>query len=471
VFYVRYVFAELQRRKGRTVLTSLGLAAGVGMVAIVIALSNGLGDAQAEVLTPLTGVGTDISVTRPLALTADEEAARQRENAPARLDMQEVLSMRPGSRFRRDSFVASGYESFSEREAREVAALDGVEAIAPVLTLTLFRVTGTVPDRRDLFGGRATGRMVPAGIEIDQQSISGIDPSAPDLAPVTPALLTSGRFLKAGAAAAQDALVTESYAKRKQLAAGDTLTLRDKRFTVVGIAKPPLGGYASDIYVRLDTLQTLSGREGRINVLRARARTAGEVASVADTIERSFSGSRATTAQELADRVSGSLEDAKSLSDKLGTALAAVALAAAVLIASLLTLASVSKRTRELGTLKAIGWRQRLVVRQIAAESLAQGVLGGVLGAAIAFGSAALIGAFAPTLEATVEQVEPGIVEAIGQGQVAAGSSTVTLTAPIDVTTLVLAIGLAVLGGLIAGAIGATRAARLRPAEALRSIE
>jgi putative ABC transport system permease protein len=169
--------------------------------------------------------------------------------------------------------------------------------------------------------------------------------------------------------------------------------------------------------------------------------------------------------------VTGSLEDTKGLSDKLGSALAVVALAAAVLIASLLTLSSVSKRTRELGTLKAIGWHKRLVVRQIASESLVQGVLGGHLGAALGLGTAALVSALGPTLEATVEQVEPGWMGSVSQGQVAAGSSTVTLSAPIDLAILGLAIALAVLGGLIAGAIGATRAARLSPAEALRAVE
>lgn len=469
MFYVRYLTAELRRRRGRTLLTTLGLAVGVGMVATVIALSNGLDDAQSKVLTPLTGVGTDVSVTRPFALTADEQQARQRENAPAQLDMQDVLSMKPGTRFSRDSLVASGYESFPQSEARAVAAVDGVAETSPALTLTLFRAWGTVPDAADLLGGRASGRV--AGIDFEQQSISGVDPAVPDLAPVTPEQITAGRYFGSDTASARNAILSESYAKRKQLGLGDTLTIRGTKFTVIGIAKSPLGGYASDIYVRLGVLQTLSGREGRVNVLRARARSATEVASTARAIERSFPGSRATTAQDLADRVSGSLEDAKSLSDTLGTALAAVALGAAVLVACLLTLASVSKRTRELGTLKAIGWRRRLVIRQIAGESLAQGILGGLVGAAIGVGAAALISALAPTLKATVQQVEPGIMGAIGQGQVAAGSTAVTLNAPIDVTTLVLAIALAVLGGLIAGTFGAARAARLRPAEALRSVE
>jgi uncharacterized membrane protein YdfJ with MMPL/SSD domain len=54
VFYLRYLSAELRRRKGRTILTALGLAVGVGTVAIVVALSKGLDDAQSKVLAPLT---------------------------------------------------------------------------------------------------------------------------------------------------------------------------------------------------------------------------------------------------------------------------------------------------------------------------------------------------------------------------------------------------------------------------------
>jgi ABC-type antimicrobial peptide transport system permease subunit len=223
VFYLRYLVAELRRRKSRTILTSLGLAVGVGMVATITALSKGLADAQSRVLAPLTGVGTDMTVIQPLALTPDEESARQRENAPAQLDMREVLSMRPGSRFTRDSFVASGYSSFPEDEAREVAGVDGVEEVAPALTLTLFRAAGTVPDPSDLLGGRATGG-VPAGIEFDQRTISGIATAAPDLAPVTPAQITDGRYFGSGDDAQADAIVGEGYAKREQLTVGEMLT-------------------------------------------------------------------------------------------------------------------------------------------------------------------------------------------------------------------------------------------------------
>ena len=115
-----------------------------------------------------------------------------------------------------------------------------------------------------------------------------------------------------------------------------------------------------------------------------------------------MSGASVTTASDLADRVGGSLKDAKNLSGKLGTALTIVALVAAFLIATLLTLSAVTKRIRELGTLKALGWPGRTVVRQVTGESVLQGVLGGVLGALIGIGGAALVTALAPTLEATV---------------------------------------------------------------------
>ena len=83
---------------------------------------------------------------------------------------------------------------------------------------------------------------------------------------------------------------------------------------------------------------------------------------------------------------------------------------------------------------------------------------------------AVLAGAALAALHATAAAAQTGPIP-FGQGQVATGSTEVALSAPVDAGLIVLAVALALLGGLIAGAIGATRAARLRPAEALRSVE
>ncbi|MBO4257979.1 ABC transporter permease, partial [Streptomyces griseorubiginosus] len=58
-----------------------------------------------------------------------------------------------------------------------------------------------------------------------------------------------------------------------------------------------------------------------------------------------------------------------------------------------------------------------------------------------------------------------------GPGRAAAKTLDVALTAPVSVTTVAIAVALAVAGGLIAGAFGGWRASRLRPADALRRVE
>ena len=499
MFYLRYIAAELRRRKGRTVLTTLGLAVGVGLVVTVVALSKGLDNAQTKVLEPLTGVGTDMSVSRPLQvsgsgsnesfrpggpggaqLSTKEQQELRKENGGAQLGLQNLGPA--GSHFSRDSFLTTDL-SFPAAETQRVATINGVKQTAPALTLNLIHVSGKVPKgaQSSGFGSPAGGAGEPPNsINFAPSTISGVDVSTPSLALATPSQIIRGRYFGSGgtvAARNHQTVISQSYASDQRLHVAQD---HDRRPGLQGRRSRTTapGRQTSDIYLRLGILQKLSDHQGRVNVLRVRADSAGRVGLVSKAIKSSFPGSRVITAQDLANQVSGSLVRRQNLSGKLGTALAIVALAAAFLIASLLTLSSVNKRTRELGTLKALGWRQRLVIRQVTGESVAQGILGGVVGALLGIGGAALIDAFGPTLKATVAQATqtgggfpgpPG--GGFGQGAVQGGTSVVSLNAPVNASMIALAVALAVLGGLIAGAIGATRAARLRPAEALRSVE
>lgn len=228
------------------------------------------------------------------------------------------------------------------------------------------------------------------------------------------------------------------------------------------------------MYVKLAQLQAISGRKGRVNTVYVRATEAGAVSDVAAAIESIFDGASVTTAETLASRVTGSLTSAKDLTQTLGLAMEVLGLIGAILIASLLSLASVSKRTRELGTLKAIGWSTRLVVRQIAGESLFQGVLGGLLGVALGLSAALAITAYGPELKASIEAATQSTFPGpFGQGDVEAEAvtQTVELGAQLSGGVVALAVALAVAGGLIAGMAGALRASRLRPVEALRHID
>jgi ABC-type antimicrobial peptide transport system permease subunit len=488
MFFLTYMFAELRRRSGRTVLTALGLALGVGLVVTVNALSTGLDRAQADVLEPLTGVGTDMTVSRPIdfsppasggfpTLSDDERQQLRAENGEGRFGLRNLGE--PGEKFSRDDFVSTAQLSFPASEVTRIRGIDGVSAAAGGLTLNSIHIEGTVPEERGapgVFTAPAepgpSQSVGPANIDATSLSVSGVDQAVKALGAITPGQVTSGRYFSAGNA--REAILNESYASRQNLDVGDSVTLGGKKFGIVGIAETPLGGQSSDLYVKLDQLQALSDRAGRVNTAYVRAESSDDVGKIAASIESRLDGASVTTAEDLADRVAGTLVDAKNLAGSLGTALVIVGLLSAFLIASLLTLSSVTKRIREFGTLKALGWSQRLVVRQVTGESLLVGLLGGVLGVVVGIGGALLARTFAPTLDATVSAGTgggPRFFGPFGQGAVEPTATEVALDAPVSVALILGAVGLALLGGLIAGAVGSLRAARLRPADALRHID
>ncbi|MGZ4356492.1 MAG: ABC transporter permease [Gaiellaceae bacterium] len=309
-------------------------------------------------------------------------------------------------------------------------------------------------------------------IKSSSYTIGGIDPAQQSIGLVTPSQLSSGRFIsKAGG---HEALVSAAYAQRKSLHLGSTLDLNGTTFKIVGLVRPPLGGQTADVYIPLAQLQKLAGQKGLANVVLVRATSSSDVANVQREIEQALgSGAQVASAKQVAASINGSLVDAANLSHNLGLVLAIIAAVAAFLLAALLTLSSIGKRVREIGTLKALGWSQRLVVRQVLGECLATGVAGGLVGVALGVLAAAAVGAFGPSLSASSTTGAGGANDVLGLGQALArtASTSVSLTAPLSLSLLLFGFALALAGGLIAGGAGALRAARLRPADALRQME
>jgi ABC-type antimicrobial peptide transport system permease subunit len=304
--------------------------------------------------------------------------------------------------------------------------------------------------------------------------LGSVDPSNTTSGLVTKAQLTKGTWLSTTPSIAKtEVLVTTSYASQKGLTVGETLTINKIGYKIVGLVNPTLTGDVSDIYFSTSNLQTLSTNTGRINEVLVSVDNANDVNSVAKAIKKALPGATVLTAASLADQVTGSLSNARKLANDLGGALAVVVLLAAFLIAGLLTLSSVSKRVREIGSLRAIGWSRGRVVRQIMAETLGIGVVGGVIGIAVGSVICLIIGAVGPALSVTSTGLAVGASKVsglLGQTTSATVARTVHLTAPIHPLTIVIAFGGALLGGLIAGAVGGWRAARLSPASALRDL-
>jgi putative ABC transport system permease protein len=107
-------------------------------------------------------------------------------------------------------------------------------------------------------------------------------------------------------------------------------------------------------------------------------------------------------------------------------------------------------------------------------ESIVTGLIGGVIGIGIGYAGAFAIDKFAPTLTASSSTSSASNAAGGGPGgggpTSAASDITVHLTAPVNLSVLALAVGLAVLGGLIAGGLGGWRASSLRPADALSKV-
>jgi putative ABC transport system permease protein len=258
LFYLTYMLSELRRRKGRTLLTALGLALGIALVITVSGLSAGLDKAQASVLKPLTGVGTDMSVTRPFALTssstsstnggppqlsAAERAEIQKENGDQRINFENLT---PGTKFSQTSFRGSQI-SFPASNVKSISKLSGVAAASGGLTLNMTTISGTVPAQSQLPQGGGPGQGGGGGF------FSGVDETDTALGAITPSQVTAGKFFTFGNA--RQAIVDVSYANTNNLKVGSKLTVGGKTYTVIGLAETPVGGSSSDVYIKLDQLQ------------------------------------------------------------------------------------------------------------------------------------------------------------------------------------------------------------------------
>jgi putative ABC transport system permease protein len=472
VFFLTYLRRELRRRMRQTVVIALGLAVGIGLVVTITAATTGVRNAQAAVLHALYGIGTDITVTTepPPPPKPGSPQASGFGLTPAATDQRlDLLGLPPGLGLLDQDAVAS------------IARLHGVSAAAGGLSLLNQKLT--VPSAASL----GPGGKPPASAFPTTSTVDGVDLTHPQLGPYASGKTSSGRSLAAADADSNVAVVDASYATANSLTLDSTITIANTTFTVVGIVRQPHGGGAADVYIplaraqALAKFQDLANLNNKVDTIYVASTDASTIDAVQRQIATLLPAATVTSSASLADAVTGSLASATSLANRLGRWLAIVALVAAFAVASLLTVAAVTRRVREFGTLKALGWRSSRVIAQLLGESFVTGIFGAVAGVAIGIGGAALINAFAPTLSATIAQnpgsAPPQNVSINDSGmhrqvaQDATHTVAVHMSAPVTVTAILLAITLAVAGGLIAGSFGGWRAARLRPAEALGRVE
>jgi ABC-type antimicrobial peptide transport system permease subunit len=590
---IRYAGNELRRRRTRTVLTAFGLASGVGLVMGIVGVSDGLDEAQAKVLSPLSSVGTDILVTRTVGATKasasptptptptagtqtdrggffaaggppgarggnaleslnDSDAtALLNDNSSVITDLSKLG--KAGTKFTHDFFLSGTMLTFPSAALDTIKGIDGVASATSALTLQAQHQTGTVPNivaevktggetltttarpaemtaaeqaafrsciqKNGGFGGTVTSSGPPpspgAGggrqtfeiggfgkvneclpkrfqeyeakvvtpLRTIQQLVNppqtdtatqswtaaGVDPASPDSGLITKKNNSSGTWFTG---AKNEVVVSTTYAGKQKLAVGGTLTVNGTAYKVVGLADPTLTGNTADVYFPISTLQSIATRTGRVNEVLVKVTDSSKTAEVAAAIKKALPGAQVVTSKDVADTVTGSLHDAQQLASRLGGALTVIVLLSTFAIAVLLTLSSVQKRVREIGTLRALGWTRRRVVGQVLTETALIGVLAGVVGIAVGYVVSAAVAALSPELSATSSGVAAGasqVSELFGQ-TTSSLTRSVSLTAPIHLSTIALGMACALAGALLAGGVGGWRAARLSPSVALRDL-
>ncbi len=446
-----YPRRELGGRRKQTAIVSIGLAVAIALVIVVNSLSAGIRDAQQTALSSVYGVGTDLTITG--------EAAAPGEGGPGRFEFgedggetdDEGATTLSQSRLTTDF----GRSTIPTDVLENVRGIDGVAQAAGALSLTSMTFSGELPAAPGDGGGfpGAPGGGMPGGgfgggsFDIGMTTVLGVDP--------------------------------------EDLAVGDDIELAGSQVEIVGLIASTTADAdtAAQVYLPLDTAQTLAGLEDVVSTIYVQAAGADSTDALQATLEAQLDGVEVSSQSDLAATVSGSLSSASSLISGLGTWLSVIVLAVAVVLAVLLTVSGVSRRTRELGTLKAIGWSNGRIVRQIAGESLVQGLIGGVAGLVIGIGTIGIINLVSPTISTAPAASSGGGTGPGGAGgpggfpgtggspfSGAAAQAEVVLNAPLTLWIVIAALVLSVIAGLLAGVVGGWRAARLSPAEALRSV-
>jgi hypothetical protein len=315
---------------------------------------------------------------------------------------------------------------------------------------------------------------IETNISSNSLTVAGVDTSKTDIGLILPDQVTSGTWFNS----ADQIIANKSYTDKQNYALGGTINLGGKDWILVGIVEPKLYTNTADLYLPLTDLQTLAERDGKINIMLIKSTNAQSVEDTSQQLEGAFAGAVVTNSKDTAQEVSGSLVNAANLTNKFIGVTSVIVISAAFVIVSLLTILSVNKRIREIGTLKAIGWSNTKIIRQIIAENVVLGVIGAVFGLGLAVGAIALLNHFDISLSATIASASQnqsfGFARRLFQGASATNAAVSTeIPLKIAYSYLVLLLGslVAVIGSIFAGTLAAIKASKMKPQEALRNIE
>jgi hypothetical protein len=404
-----YAWRELRRRKWRTATTVAGYFLAVGAAVSLIAAMSSRRAADRV----LGGTGTHCVACAPA------------DASPGAVPTLNCID--PGG----EGLIAAGNHAIPAR-------------LLPVELLLAVRTMAAV---RDASGAVLFRFRDPA--DLHTFSAAGIDPGGSKAVGTTCCSakdVLRGRFLDPKGE--REAMVEEAYAKARHVEVGEKVSVGGIEFPVVGIVNSGMRAVKADVYLPFaEAEHAINARvkgeplQHRFNVLLVEAISSDARADVPEQLMALDPGLVVSgyACFRPAVRVMGMNETAMRM-------LVVLVALGVVLFAAKSQLASVVERRGDIGVLKAIGWSSRQVVTLLLAESVIQGLVGGLLGGIAAAVGLALSDAVLPGTGPTGTVGELWMVGGV------LGSSVL----------------LALLGGILAGAVPAVLSVRINPAEAIR---
>ena len=413
-----YVGAELLRRPTRAISAMLSVAIGIAVFVGLQAYSVGY---RAAARAPLSEVGADITVQR-------------QGDVPETFDG--IVFPHSVAPIHRDEIEA-------------MPSIPGVEGVAESLFFWSFE-----------------GDRFVAGL--------GLDPTV-DFGPGRlRAGLVDGRFLEEGDEGV--VVVDASFATQNSLGVGDAIAVAGRSLAVVGVVDSTSVGKVANanLYIPLGDAQALASiapsvlavhdmRPDDANLLFVKAEQTQAEKNVVTAAEEIMGDQALVSAAESFTEQLGALF---GLVDRFGVIVGLVALSFAVAVLLRTVAASVWERRREIGMIRAVGWRRRDVSRLLVTEALAVATSGATVGLGVALLLTMLMRRSTVTIPVPWELTPSPHFLPGGADEVAV---VVPLAASITPTMALVAFGLSLLAAALVGVWSTRRLANIKPAEVLRS--
>jgi len=404
---------NLSHRGLRSWLTILGIVIGVAAVLSILSLGEGMEQQMTEKFGELN---TQVITVSPGSTSA--------------------TSMRgPGRMKEQESSRESG--NLTEKDVLTLKSIEGIEYINPLVS------------------GRAEVKYMTETAEL---SVEGVDPNVWEK--ISSSDLEEGRYLDTS----DESAVVVGYGVAhdvfsKQLMLNTQLTIEGKSFKLVGILEESGGMGKNDntIIMLTDSARKVVEdiNSDQYSSIEVQVADSASVSETSSAIEEKLMLSRHVTEKDKDFTVSSTQETQETVNEMAETlslflsGIAAISLLVGSIGIANTMFMSVVERTKQIGTLKALGCTNFDIMKMFILESALIGLVGGLLGVFLGF-------------------IGTGLLSVLTSGSMMPMMKGGGTTAVISPELILFVLAFSVVIGTLSGLIPAKRAAKLEPVEALR---